>query len=138
MSITYEEALGIPATTEITTENAQLTPHPPTRVDLLIEVMDEITYLKEVRQQVTDGTRQADKTLTAEMYTTQIILSAYKIALDAQKEAAKILLMQNNLTQNNLTLNTDGLSEAEQNAVIQAGRILIKKGSSPTQPSSLH
>jgi hypothetical protein len=79
-------------------KQTQITPHPPSRVDLLIELMDEIAYLKEIRQQVRDGAIEADKKLTAEMYITQITLSAYKTALDAQKEAAKIEFTQNNNT----------------------------------------
>jgi hypothetical protein len=103
--ISLEEALGIPTTTQtqITPKQTQITPHPtsPSRVDLLIELMDEIKYLKETRQLIKDGVIEADKKLTASMYTTQIILSAYRIALDAQKEAAKIEVTQNNITQVN-------------------------------------
>ena len=101
MTITLEEALCLPK--KISLNQPQNTPHPPSRINLLIEVMNEIQRLKEIRQQVTDGDREADKKLTAEMYITQIVLSAYKISLEAQKEAAKIELIQNNQT----TINMD-------------------------------
>jgi predicted DNA-binding protein (UPF0251 family) len=63
-----------------------------------------------------------------------------KVMMKLVEKQAKleVNLTQNNMIKTEFNLNTDGLSEADKNAVISAGRILIKKGSSQTQPSSLH
>jgi hypothetical protein len=79
-------------------EKAQNTPHPPNRIDVILALMDEVERLKQIREDVVTGQRQADNILKAEMYITQLGLSAYKIVLDGLKEAAKIQLIQNNQT----------------------------------------
>jgi hypothetical protein len=102
--ISLEEALFpvITATPEPKTETAPkqtpTAPHPPNRVDVILAVMDEVERLKQIREDVVTGQRQADNILKAEMYITQLGLSAYKIVLDGLKEAAKIQLIQNNQT----------------------------------------
>ena len=95
--ITLEEALGIP-TTKTSPIQTPLAPTPPDKIDILIDLMDEVKRLKQIRSEVVEGERKADEILKAEMYITQLTLSAYKIVLDSLKESAKILLTQNNQT----------------------------------------
>jgi len=63
-----------------------------------------------------------------------------KLMMKLLEKQAKleVNLTQNNLSQTELNFNMDGLSEEEQNAVINAGRILIKKNRGTKQPDSLH
>jgi hypothetical protein len=138
--ITLEEALGLPSKTEATQKQTQTTPHPPTntpdKIDIIIDLMNEVQRLKQTRENVTDGTRKADNILKAEMYITQLTLSAYKIILDGLKEAAKVQLTQNNQTNiENYSLN---YSEEDKNAILTARRAILSKRSSPPEPISIH
>jgi hypothetical protein len=84
--------------TKITPQQALITPHPPlepTKTDILIDIINEREQLKALREQLKAGTRRASKTLNMELYLTQLILSANKIALIGIKET------NINLTQNN-------------------------------------
>jgi hypothetical protein len=96
-----------PPREETTPKQAQITPHPPNRVDVILALMDEVERLKQIREDVVTGQRQADNILKAEMYITQLGLSAYKIILDGLKEAAKIQLIQNNQTTNEVNVKVD-------------------------------
>lgn len=92
-------------TAEANLKQAPTNPHPPTKtpdkIDIILSLMDEVERLKQIREDVVTGQRQADNILKAEMYITQLGLSAYKIILDGLKEAAKIQIN----TQNNIEAN---------------------------------
>jgi hypothetical protein len=90
--ITLEEALFIP---ETTLKQALTTPHPPTKIDIIIDLYEERARLKEIREQVANGEREPDKKLTAEMYITQLVIATDKTMIDALKET-NITLTQNN------------------------------------------
>lgn len=140
-----EQQLENPITTEnnlltkITPQQPPTIPYPsPTKTDILIDIINEREKLKTIREDLKTGARRARKTLTTELYITQLVLSADKIALIGMKET-NINLTQNNLNKTeNFDINMDGLTEAEKDAVINAGRILIKKSRREEQPNSLH
>jgi predicted transcriptional regulator len=75
----------------------------------MLALMNEIERLKQIREDVVAGQRQADNILKAEMYITQLGLSAYKIILDGLKESAKIELTQNNYTQVDISAQVNDL-----------------------------
>jgi hypothetical protein len=103
--MTLEEALGLQGVTitpelktEITPKQAPIAPTPPTtptKIDIILDLIDERERLKQIREEVATGARKADKELTAEMYLTQLVISANKTVIDALKET------NINLTQNN-------------------------------------
>lgn len=63
---------------------------PPTKTDILIELIEEREKLKTLRQQLETGKKRPSKQLTALFYTTQLIISANKIILEALKENIQI------------------------------------------------
>jgi hypothetical protein len=107
-----EETLGLPPPTSHHTKQALKqppnTPHPPSKIDILIDLMDEIKHLKQIREDVITGQRAADEILKAEMYITQLQLSAYKIILEGLKEN-NVNLTQNNYTQIDISAQVNDL-----------------------------
>ena len=73
----------------------QLPSTPPSKADILLDIINEREQLKKLREQLKTGVRRASKTLNIELYLTQLILSANKIALLGMKET-NITLTQNN------------------------------------------
>lgn len=83
---------------QTTLKQAPTAPTPPTRIDILLDIYTERERLKTLREQIACGAVKATRELNAEMYITQLILSANKTALEALKEN-NITLTQNNITQ---------------------------------------
>jgi hypothetical protein len=100
----------IPETTPI---QPQYAISPPTKVDLLIDIITEREQLKTLREELKAGSRRVSKTLQLELYLTQIILSADKIALYAIKEN---ILTVNNNTQIDITNQTNELIKISREA----------------------
>lgn len=123
--------------TIISPQQTQITPNPPSKTDILWDIIKEREQLRTLREEIKNGLRRASKTLSLELYLTQQILLADKIALIGIKET-NITLTQNNLIKPEININTDGLSREDKDAVINAGRILIKKSRSTEQSNSLH
>lgn len=67
-----------------------ITPSPPDRIDLLLDIIEVRQQLKTILEEIADGNLKADKELTARIYIMQQIVYTDKTVLDAMKEAAKI------------------------------------------------
>jgi hypothetical protein len=97
MTITYEEALGLPnKTNPIQPQIA--TPSPPDRIDLLLDIITVREQLKTLLDMLETGAIKATKELSVQIYILQQIVYTNKTALDALKET-NINLIQNNITQ---------------------------------------
>jgi hypothetical protein len=104
----------ITATIPETTPTLPLfTTTPPAKTDIIIDIITERERLKQVRQEIKEGTRRPSKILTADMYLTQLILQADKIALYAIKEN---ILTVNNNTQIDITNQTNALIKVSEEA----------------------
>jgi hypothetical protein len=87
----------------------------------------QVEWLQQYEQMKQDDPQTAFEALT-------------KLMMKLLEKQAKleVNLTQNNLEKTELNFNMDGLSEADQDAVINAGRILIKKNRGTEQSNSLH
>jgi hypothetical protein len=100
-----------------TPEKALITPHPPTpttptKIDIIWDLIQERERLKQIREDITTGQRKADKELTAEMYLTQLVISANKTVIDALKETK--INVTNNFNQIDITQQINELIEVSE------------------------
>jgi hypothetical protein len=67
-------------------ENASLTPTPPSKTDILLQLAELCKYFKQLQKDVHDYKVRASKKLSTELYITQLYMQALKIMLSAYKE----------------------------------------------------